>query len=126
VKAHVEVAIWFLAQGGGLALAAVGLDVAALHVAHAGFSFRLRDVHIPPPPISVNKYGVFNRLSSEFRRRYGQRKGVLCKYAAVKGLRAVSRRSPEKQKARGCSLRAVRMFRVVIPTTEISVGKAAE
>src|SRR5208283_1232609 len=40
VKARVEVAIWFVAQGGRLALAAIGLDVTALHVAHVGVSFR--------------------------------------------------------------------------------------
>jgi hypothetical protein len=45
----VEVAIWFVAQGGRLALAAIGLDVTALHVAHVGVSFRFRDAFITPP-----------------------------------------------------------------------------
>lgn len=55
-----------------------------------------------------------------------QRKGVSCRYLIVNGLRAASRKSPEKQTAVGCSFRAVRMFLAVIPATEISVGKAAK
>ena len=54
----------------------------------------------PLPPISVNKYLVFNRLEGEPRRKYMQIKGVICRYLIVNGLRAVLKKSPGKQRAR--------------------------